>query len=480
MDRWLRQWPTRWQITALHAVILTLVLAGVGIVVLRQQRAYLIDQAGVRLTIESHLVTDAFTSKVESVVKEGRAGTEDPKVRAFLTGLPDDLASAETGATLFRVDGSLFAVAAKGPPVPVPNADVVAKVASTGEDVIFESEVGGEPVLIMLLPIKIGKDIVAVAETGISLRPIDDQIGRLRGYFLVGWIVAVLLTTGLGVPATRRVLRPLVRLVGVTRKVAAGDLTQRVGLPPGRNELTQVASAFDAMVAQLEAAFLAQRRFVADAAHELRTPLTALSASTELLLIGADEADPATTQRLLRHLDRELNRLIRLTNDLLTLSALDARAPLSLAPTDLSPLLEEIGEQTRPLLDGQDLRLAIAPGLWVDANPDRLRQVLLNLLDNARKYTPAGGRITLTAAADDGRVCLTVEDTGIGIPAEAQAHLFDRFYRVDSARTRRTGGTGLGLPIVRGLVEAHGGIVAIESEPNVGTRVLISLPLLPR
>jgi two-component system OmpR family sensor kinase len=480
MDRWLRQWPTRWQITALHAVILTLVLAGVGTAVLRQQRAYLVDEAGERLTLQSHLVIDAFAAKVASVARESGAAASDPKVRAFLTELPNDLASAETGASLFRADGSLYAVATEGPPVPASDPDLVAKVAGIGDAAVFEAEVGGEPVLAVLIPVRIDDTSVAVAETGISLRPIDDQIGRLRGYFLVGWVVAVILTTGLGVPATRRVLRPLVRLVGVTRKVAAGDLTQRVGLPPGRNELTQVAAAFDAMVAQLEASFLAQRRFVADAAHELRTPLTALSASTELLLIGADESDPATTQRLLRHLDRELNRLISLTNDLLTLSALSAGAPLALAPTDLSALLEEIGEQTRALLDGQDLRLAVAPALRVDANADRLRQVVLNLLDNARKYTPAGGRITLTAAVDDGHVRLTVEDTGIGIPAAAQPHLFDRFYRVDSARTRRTGGTGLGLPIVQGLVEAHGGTVAIESEPNLGTRVLISLPLRPR
>jgi signal transduction histidine kinase len=228
----------------------------------------------------------------------------------------------------------------------------------------------------------------------------------------------------------------------------------------------------------LEAAFLAQRRFVADAAHELRTPLTALSTSTELLLIGADGSDPTTTQRLLRHLDRELNRLIRLTNDLLTLSALDGHAPVTLRPTDLSALLEDVGEQTRDLLDGQDLRLEIATGIRISANPDHVRQVILNLLDNARKYTPAGGRITL-AAADNGRVCVSVADTGVGIPREAQAHLFDRFYRVDSARTRRTGGTGLGLPIVHGLVQAHGGRVAIESEPNEGTCVRIHLPRQP-
>jgi two-component system, OmpR family, sensor kinase len=501
MNRWLRQWPTRWQITLLYSLILTLVLGGVGIVVLRQQRAFLVQGAADRLIDETHRQTDDTVAKLAAIEpasdrsSKGEpdleavklAGTDqgdgplpnaDPKVQAVLRDLPDSVASRDTGAALFRPDGSLFAVARSGPPTPAPDPALVAKIVRTGGEAIFRADAGGEPILAVLVPVQTGKGVVAVVEASTSLRPIDDQIGRLRAYFVVGWVAAVVATTVLGVPATKRVLRPLAQLVGVTRKVAAGDLAQRVGLPPGRNELAQLGAAFDTMVAQLETAFAAQRRFVADAAHELRTPLTALSASTELLLIGADEADPATTQRLLVHLDRELNRLIRLTNDLLTLGAIDAHAPLSLCPTDLSALLVEVGEQTGDLLDGQDLRLEIAPALWVNANPDRLRQIVLNLLDNARKYTPAGGRITIGAAAADGRVCVTVEDTGVGIPKDAQAHLFDRFYRVDSARTRRTGGTGLGLPIVRGLVEAHGGSVAIESEANVGTRVLIQLPRL--
>jgi two-component system OmpR family sensor kinase len=479
MDRWLRQWPTRWQITVLHALILTVVLGGVGIVVLRQQRAFLVAETRDRLTVETHLVTDGFSNTFTSFAKDGHAVRGDAKFQALLREIPANLASPEVGAAVFQADGSLIVAAKGGPAIPVPDPGTIDKIVLTGDDAVFQAETGADPMLALLVPLPAGGNAVAVAETAVSLRPVAAQIGRLRTYFVAGWVVAVGLSTGLGVPATRRVLRPLVRLVGVTRRVAAGDLTQRVGLPPGRNELAQVAAAFDAMVAQLEASFLAQRRFVADAAHELRTPLTALSASTELLLIGADEADPATTQRLLRHLDRELNRLIRLTNDLLTLSALDAGAPMTLAPTDLSALLEEVGEQTRDMHTGQVLRLAIAPGLRVAANPDCLRQVVLNLLDNARKYTPAGGRITLAAAASDGHVCLTVEDTGIGIPKDALAHLFDRFYRVDSARTRSTGGTGLGLPIVRGLVEAHGGTVAIKSEPNAGTLVLVTLPLLP-
>jgi two-component system, OmpR family, phosphate regulon sensor histidine kinase PhoR len=152
---------------------------------------------------------------------------------------------------------------------------------------------------------------------------------------------------------------------------------------------------------------------------------------------------------------------------------------MSLQPTDLSVLIKEVGEQVRGLLDGQEFIVAAPPALWVSANPDRLRQVLLNVLDNACKYTPPGGVITLDAAAHDGSIWVTVDDTGIGIPIEAQAKLFQRFYRVDSARARQSGGAGLGLPIVHSLVHAHGGQVAIESAPGAGTRVRISLPRLP-
>jgi two-component system OmpR family sensor kinase len=317
----------------------------------------------------------------------------------------------------------------------------------------------------------------------------------------------------LGVTATRQVLRPLDQVVATTGRIAAGDLKQRVGLPPGRTEIAQLGAAFDAMVARLEQAFIAQRRFVADAAHELRTPLTALSTSVELLLIGAADNDRATAQRLLRHLDSELNRVIRLTNDLLTLSQLDARPQVALRPINLNALLEDLGEHSRTLLRGQELIVDLAPELWVEGDADRIQQIVLNLLDNARKYTPPGGRIMLRAyadqrlsAADNGRskiedgasqrveqlssslrpassnqasvVVIEVEDNGVGIPTDALAHLFERFYRVDSARARASGGSGLGLAIVQAIAQAHHGQVDIQSAPGSGTCVTIRLPRL--
>jgi two-component system, OmpR family, sensor kinase len=477
--RWLRGLPTRWQIALLQALILTLVLGGVGEAVLARQRGELIHAIEDRLFADVHRQS-ADVPNVFGSTGAGGAQTQpgDEKLRYFLRDLPNTLSSQDTGAAVFDPNGVVIAASAGSVPAPVATPAFVKHAAANG-DTAFTSRAGGEPVAAVLVPIKIGGTLAAVAAESASLRPVDAEINRLRDSFVIGWVIAVALATILGASATRRVLRPLERLVHVAHRVGQGDLSQRAGLEPSRNEMAKLGAAFDAMVSQLEEVFAAQRRFIADAAHELRTPLTALSTSTELLLIGADEADPATTQRLLRHLDRELSRLIRLTNDLLTLSVVDAETTMSLQPTDLSVLIKEVGEQVRGLLDGQEFIVAAPPALWVSANPDRLRQVLLNVLDNACKYTPPGGVITLDAAAHDGSIWVTVDDTGIGIPIEAQAKLFQRFYRVDSARARQSGGAGLGLPIVHSLVHAHGGQVAIDSAPGAGTRVRISLPRLP-
>jgi signal transduction histidine kinase len=327
----------------------------------------------------------------------------------------------------------------------------------------------------------------------VSTDAIDASLSQLAASLVVGWVLVVGLATALGVTATRRVLRPLDQVVAATGRIAAGDLGQRVGMPPGQTEIAQLGAAFDAMVARLEHAFAAQRRFVADAAHELRTPLTALSTSVELLLMGAADSDRATAQRLLRYLDSELSRVIRLTNDLLTLSRLDAGPQVALCPTNLNTLLDEVVEHSQTLPHEQELTVEVEPGLWVAGDADRLRQIVLNLLDNARKYTPRGGQIVLRAASRCAAPCfaaegsearpqswvvIEVQDTGVGIPADALPHLFDRFYRVDSARARASGGSGLGLAIVKAIVQAHHGEVDIRSAPGSGTCVTLRLPRL--
>jgi two-component system OmpR family sensor kinase len=443
-------------------------------------------------------------------------------LRKYAVDLAEKASAKDRGVAILALDGTVLAQSSAGPacvPALVSKAAVADKAGAALFDKLrtaryVDSIDHGQ--LTMVLPlIWQNNRPLALAQGCVPTDSIDASLNQLALSLIVGWALVVGLATALGVTVTRRVLRPLDQVIATSGQIAAGDLRRRVGLPPGRGEIARLGAAFDAMVERLEAAFAAQRRFVADAAHELRTPLTALSASVELLRMGAADSDPATARRLLRHLDGELSRVIRLTNDLLTLSRLDARPLIDPRPLDLSTLLEEVGEQSRALLSGQSLLIDVAPGLGILGDADRLRQVVLNLLDNARKYTPAGGRIVLRASSEcavmsselpisDGStarselktysrdistqnsklrthnwVVVEVQDTGVGIPSEALPHLFERFYRVDNARARASGGSGLGLAIVQAIVVAHGGLVAVESAPSTGTRVMIRLPWQP-
>ncbi len=446
-------------------------------------------------------------------------------LRKYAYDLVQSASAKDRGVAILALDGTVLAQSSSGLaclPQFVSNAAFADKAGAALFDKLrmaryMDSIDQGQ--LTLLLPLSWQKDRpLALAQVCMPTDSIDASLNQLAISLVVGWVLVVGLATALGVTVTRRVLRPLDQVIATSGQIAAGDLRRRVGLPPGRGEIAKLGAAFDAMVERLETAFAAQRRFVADAAHELRTPLTALSASVELLRMGAADSDPATARRLLRHLDVELSRVIRLTNDLLTLSRLDARPLIDPRPLDLSVLLEEVGEQSRALLNGQELLIDVAPCLSVHGDSDRLRQVVLNLLDNARKYTPPGGRIALRAYVDHrpmpsseakgpttepiteqlgvdqqaqnltrslgpssvvGRrssVVIEVQDTGVGIPPEALPHLFERFYRVDNARARASGGSGLGLAIVQAIVEAHGGLVAVESMPGVGTCGTIRLP----
>jgi signal transduction histidine kinase len=456
---------------------------------------------------------------------------DTPVFRKYAIDIAQQASAKERGVMILARDGAVLAQNDVGQQCQSPDLPKAA-IDSAGSGAFYEKfrnvpyfESVDQGQLSLLLPMAWQQDQpLALAQICVSTAEIDASLNQLALSLLVGWALVVGLATALGVTVTRRVLRPLDQVIATSGRIAAGDLRPRVGLPPGRGEIAKLGAAFDAMLERLEAAFAAQRRFVADAAHELRTPLTALSASVELLRMGAADSDPATARRLLRHLEGELSRVIRLTNDLLTLSRLDSRPRLESHPLELSALLEEVGEQSRTLLSGQQLFVDVAPGLRVQGDSDRLRQVALNLLDNARKYTPTGGRIGLRAYADhrpptadhqpttteDRRlkiedssvnagdtqssiinplssrnragvrrpssVVIEVRDTGVGIPAEALPHLFERFYRVDSARARASGGSGLGLAIVQAIVEAHGGLVAVESTPGTGTCVTIRLP----
>ena len=283
---------------------------------------------------------------------------------------------------------------------------------------------------------------------------------------------AALLALLTGLAVARRITRPVGRLISVTRAMAGGDRSARVGSVPAPGELGELAAAFDQMADTLGRQEQLRRDLVADVAHELRTPIAVLQAGHEALLDGITEPTPAE----LGSLRDEVLRLATMVDDLQTLAAADAATlQLSLSTQDLA---EIAGQATGSLAArfqaaGIALESRLGPAA-IRADPRWLHQVITNLLTNALKFTPAGGTVTVASGQAGQRAVLTVTDTGAGIPADELPHIFDRFWR--GRQAARVSGSGIGLAVAAELVRAHGGELTATSEPGHGTRLTLSLP----
>jgi len=299
---------------------------------------------------------------------------------------------------------------------------------------------------------------------------------------ITGSLIAVVATgTLLGIAAgvwmSRRMTAPLVDLAKGTETIGAGDLTYRVK-PQGSKEMVALAQSFNVMTARLEEGERLRQNLLADVAHELRTPLTVLQGSLRAILDDVYALDKAEVARLYDQ-TRHLHRLV---SDLHELAQAEARQlPLNLQTTDLVWLVEDAVAIFQPIAEAEEVQFQLnLPSTRVNVAVDqaRITQVLQNLLVNALRHTPAGGCITVRMATHTDHVTLAIQDTGDGIEADHLPYLFDRFYRTDSARDRDGGGAGLGLAIVRALVEAHGGQVTAQSAGRgEGSSFTVIVPL---
>lgn len=331
-------------------------------------------------------------------------------------------------------------------------------------------------VMHVALPVLVDGRTAGLVYLSQPLRDVTLVLNDLRQRWLLATLIALLLSGVVGLVLSGAIARPLVRLTEAAGAVARGRLDQRVPVT-SRDELGRLSQTFNEMTTGLQAARRMQLDIVANVSHELRTPLTGLKGLVETLRDGAVD-DPEARDSFLEMMENDTDRLIRLVNDLLLLSRLDAEAlALEREAVDLAELAEAAVDRLRPQAGAAGLSLVVetsspAPTAWAD--PDRLEQVLLNLLDNAIKYSRPGGRVTVAAGGRPPQ--LRVTDQGIGIPAADLARVGQRFYRADKARSRAQGGSGLGLAIARALVEAHGGQLQIESEEGQGTTVTVTLP----
>jgi signal transduction histidine kinase len=293
-------------------------------------------------------------------------------------------------------------------------------------------------------------------------------------------LAAVLLAGVAGALLARRISRPLARLAAAADAVSRGDLTTPVAAESDIAELRSLAEGFNSMTASLRQSDRAKTAFLADVTHELRTPLTVIKGTIETLEDGALD-DVEGRDHLLSSMEREADRLIRLVNELLVLTRADAGAlKLNIQPLDLAELARARCERLAPLAGRKGVALSVhggAAGMFVAGDADRLAQVLDNLLDNAIRFAPDRSTVTLRLECAGELTQCTVQDDGPGIPAEHLPFIFERFYRVDAARSRASGGAGLGLAIARALVTAHGGQITAESAAGKGTSITFSLPL---
>jgi signal transduction histidine kinase len=338
---------------------------------------------------------------------------------------------------------------------------------------------GSEAEMHLALPVQIDNRLVGVVYLSQPLRDVIAVLHDLRTRWLLSTVIALILSGVAGFWLSGAIANPLHRLTAAAGAVAEGQLEQQVPVN-SHDELGRLSQAFNEMTARLKAARQMQMDMVANVSHELRTPLTAIKGLVETLRDGAVD-DLQVRDSFLETMEQETDRLIRLVNDLLLLARADAQAlNLRLEPLDLAQLVQAIVSSLLPQAEARGLRLKVeansaCPAVMADS--DRLRQILINLLDNAIKYSRPSGIINLKVDCPAERLIqIQICDQGIGIPAEALEDLGQRFYRVDKARARSDGGSGLGLAIAQALVKAQGGQLWLESQEEQGTTVTFTLP----
>jgi heavy metal sensor kinase len=383
----------------------------------------------------------------------------------------------ERGVTIRIFDVQGRAVASFGPYATLP-LQPEALAAASQQRAIFSTMTfpnDDDALRFYTTPIIEGDQYVGILQVGQSLGTVQDTLARLRIIFLVSipFLTAVAALGGYGLAA--RALAPIDAITRTARHISSEDLSARLDLPPTNDEVGRLSATFDEMLTRLDEAFRRERRFVADASHELRTPLAAMQAI--LSVMREERRTPEEYEQTLTDLTEETDRLRTLVENLMLLARSDQQRTPVREPVNLSALLDSVTEGLRPLAEGKGLTLksAIDEDLTLLGDEDALIRVFVNLLDNAMKYT-GHGAITVAARRDGPSVQVSISDTGIGIAAEHLPHVFERFYRVDAARSGQ--GAGLGLAIAQDLVRAHDGSIDVQSTLGEGTTFTVRLPAI--
>jgi heavy metal sensor kinase len=459
-----RQLPVRWRLTLWYAVLFALILALIGSVLFVWLREHLNAELDEQVHDQAAVVLTTIRIDGNAAAWQVTPGLEQ---------------EGEYFLRLLDTDGTILADnGAELGGVPLQRNEL--HIALAGETVFSSLTLDdGQTLRILTAPVRPGGEegpIVGVFQLGLDRGDIDEVLGQVLTGLATVAPLAIAAAAMAGYVLAGRALAPVSDITRLAAVVGGQDLHARLRLDLPEDELGHLARTFDGMLDRIEDAFNRQRRFTGDAAHELKTPLSLLRSRFELAL--SQPCSNEEYREVLQEAQADVSRLTGLVNTLLTLARADVgKLPLDLSEFDIQETIAAVCEEYGATAEevGVTVERDTVPTPAV-ADEDLLVQVLVNLLDNALRHTPEGGRVSIGCCADGPGVRLWVGDSGCGIPAEHQARVFDRFYRVDTGRTRAAGGTGLGLAICRTIVEAHGGAMQMSSHPGKGTLVEVSLP----
>ncbi|HEV2484740.1 MAG TPA: ATP-binding protein [Terracidiphilus sp.] len=433
-------------------------------------RAYLTNSME---RVLNHTAESIVTDYLVPLENKGQTWFLSEMSESFPTGISDPFVRVSQGGKVLYESGDLRDPLVRVSKLPLPSASTEMNSfhRATAET--------GQPLMIYDLAYSPPRGTPIVVETGASMEPLFHLLHSLFMILLIATPAILVCAAVGGHLLMAGPLRPVVVLTEQAERIGRKELGERLSIIRSGDELERLSLALNRMIDRLEEALAHNQRFSADASHELRTPLTIIRGELEALLEIPGLLDQAT-EGISSALE-ESDRMSRIVDNLMTISRLDGGGErMEMLPIDLTSILNITLDHMSLLADEKQIVMtceAEAP-VCVTGDAMRLKQVIVNLVDNAIKYTLEGGRVLVRLEAQGREAVLTVADTGIGIPAESLPHVFDRFYRTDKARSRELGGTGLGLAIVKAICSAHSGTLSIESAENKGTTLRVQLPLL--
>ena len=402
---------------------------------------------------------------------------------AYVIGEIKEHYAPETNDLFLRVtraDGSVLYASGQPKNKSFDPSQIPVQKASVGQESSREIELDNGPdLLVDSLPFAAPDGSHFLIEVGAPYKEIEDVSRGLLLALAISLPFVVAVAVGGGYLLMRRALKPVDEITKSAERITSRNLSERLPVAQTGDELERLSVSLNQMIARLEKAFQQSNRFSADASHELRTPLAILRG--ELEGVARKPNIPPDVGETIGSALEETDRLTKITENLLALSRLEAGdTQMERTRFDLAELVATTTDQMKLLAEDKKISLRCNTSERVDVQGSRarLKQVVVNLVDNAIKYTPEGGEIHVTVSEGSGKAILEVSDSGVGIPADSLTQIFERFYRVDKARTRKLGGTGLGLSIVKSICKAHGGDVTAESTDGHGSRFRVELPLI--